>query len=389
MTNELTFFSSLTDKEPKLVSWETVTTIIRGEQLQKLCSEYQSTLAVYEQAKAQGDKERERHLKSQLTHIKQQCPAIMPQAMVEGGKSADDITRFMPFMIVDLDHIPADKMAAVEEIVKKSEYARLAYRTISGHGLRVIVKMNGDVTKDNFKDAWLSANEKIKEITCVEYDNQCGNVNRLCGLAHDPRAVYRPMSKELKIKSFKTQKQKTGRRPSSSKAGATARSLVEAEGQEYVEGNRNRYVSRAIYWMNRFGIDQDKTLDWAKEEFDEYDAANGYPIDNIVKNIYGKHQGEHNTCRPSAFNTGARTSKATIMEVEAFLTARYRFRRNILSQQVEYTSLIPHPSFLIPLTDAAENTLWIDMQRAGLNTDMQTLHAYLTVSTQCLSPHLE
>lgn len=52
MTNELTFFSSLTDKEPKLVSWETVTTIIRGDQLQKLCSEYQSTLAVYEQAKA-------------------------------------------------------------------------------------------------------------------------------------------------------------------------------------------------------------------------------------------------------------------------------------------------------------------------------------------------
>ena len=104
--------------------------------------------------------------------------------------------------------------------------------------------------------------------------------------------------------------------------------------------------------MNRFGIDQDKTLDWAKEEFDEYDAANGYPIANIVKNIYGKHQGEHNTCRPSAFNTGARTSKATIMEVEAFLTARYRFRRNILSQQVEYTSLIPHPSFSTALPQA-------------------------------------
>ena len=378
MTNELTFFSSLTDKEPKLMSWESVATIIRGDQLQKLCSEYQSTLAVYEQAKAAGDKERERHLKSQLAHIKQQCPAIMPQAMVEGGRSANDITRFMPYMIVDLDHLPADKMAAVADTVKKSEYAHLAYRTISGHGLRVIVKMDGDVTKDNFKDAWLSANEKIKEITGVEYDNQCGNVNRLCGLAHDPKAVYRPLSKALKIKSFKTPKQKAGRRPSSFKAGATARSLVEGEGVEYVEGNRNRYVSRAIYWMNRFGISEEKTLKWALEEFDEYDAANGYPVAGIVKSIYGKHSGEHNTCRPSAFNTESRTSKATIMEVEAFLTARYRFRRNILSQQVEYTSLIPHTSFLIPLTDAAENTLWIDMQRAGLNTDMQTLHAYLT-----------
>ena len=30
------------------------------------------------------------------------------------------------------------------------------------------------------------------------------------------------------------------------------------------------------------------------------------------------------------------------------------------------------------MTDAAENSLWIELQRAGLNTDMQTLHAYLT-----------
>ena len=103
------------------MSWETVTTIIRGDQLQKLCSEYQSTLAVYEQAKAQGDKERERHLKSQLASLKQKCPAIMPQAIVEGGKGADNITQFLPFMIVDLDHIPAESMAMVEGIVKNSE----------------------------------------------------------------------------------------------------------------------------------------------------------------------------------------------------------------------------------------------------------------------------
>ena len=30
MTNEITYFSSLTDKEPKLMSWETVTTVIRS-----------------------------------------------------------------------------------------------------------------------------------------------------------------------------------------------------------------------------------------------------------------------------------------------------------------------------------------------------------------------
>ena len=396
MTNEITYFSSLTDKEPKLMSWETVTTVIRSNQLQQVCCEYQSTLTEYEKAKESGDKERERHLKSQLASLKQKCPAIMPQATVEGGKGADNITRFLPFMIVDLDHIPAESMAMVENIVKNSEYARLAYRTISGRGLRVIVKVDGEVTKDNFKDAWMSANEQIKKICSVEYDKQCGNVNRLCGLAFDPRAVYRPLSKVVKIKTFKEPKKKAGRKPSCSKAGKTARNLVEGEGVEYAEGSRNQYVSRVIYWMNRFGVDADTTLQWAKEEFGDYDAANGHPIDGIVKSVFGNHSTEYNTCRPSAFasDKDSRPRKSTIMEVEAFLTARYHFRRNILSLQVEYCKIeilkngkieklaaqqfnLQSSAFNI-LTDAAENTLWIDMQRAGLNTDMQTLHAYLT-----------
>ena len=389
MTNEITYFSSLTDKEPKLMSWETVPTVIRSNQLQQVCCEYQSTLTEYEKAKESGDKERERHLKSQLASLKQKCPAIMPQAIVEGGKGADNITQFLPFMIVDLDHIPAESMAMVENIVKNSEYARLAYRTISGRGLRVIVKVDGEVTKDNFKDAWMSANEQIKKICSVEYDKQCGNVNRLCGLAFDPQAVYRPLSKAVKIKTFKEPKKKAGRKPSCSKAGKTARNLVEGEGVEYVEGSRNQYVSRVIYWMNRFGVDADTTLQWAKEEFGDYDAANGHPIDGIVKSVFGNHSTEYNTCRPSAFasDKDSRPRKSTIMEVEAFLTARYHFRRNILSLQVEFCKIeilkngkierLAAQQFNV-LTDAAENTLWIDMQRAGLNTDMQTLHAYLT-----------
>ena len=396
MTNEITYFSSLTDKEPKLMSWETVTTVIRSNQLQQVCCEYQSTLTEYEKAKESGDKERERHLKSQLASLKQKCPAIMPQAIVEGGKGADNITQFLPYMIVDLDHIPAESMAMVENIVKNSEYAQLAYRTISGRGLRVIVKVDGEVTKDNFKDAWMSANEQIKKICSIEYDKQCGNVNRLCGLAFDPQAVYRPLSKAVKIKTFKEPKKKAGRKPSCSKAGKTARNLVEGEGVEYVEGTRNQYVSRVIYWMNRFGVDADTTLQWAKEEFGDYDAANGHPIDGIVKSVFGNHSTEYNTCRPSAFasDKDSRPRKSTIMEVEAFLTARYHFRRNILSLQVEYCKIeilkngkieklaaqqfnLQSSAFNI-LTDAAENTLWIDMQRAGLNTDMQTLHAYLT-----------
>ena len=85
------------------MSWETVTTVIRSNQLQQVCCEYQSILTEYEKAKESGDKERERHLKSQLASLKQKCPAIMPQAIClshhlrtrtegdrEGGRPGDE-----------------------------------------------------------------------------------------------------------------------------------------------------------------------------------------------------------------------------------------------------------------------------------------------------------
>ena len=59
MTNEITFFSSLTDTEPKSVSWEHVATIIRSTQLEKLCCDYRKILPLYHQAKDNGDKDRE------------------------------------------------------------------------------------------------------------------------------------------------------------------------------------------------------------------------------------------------------------------------------------------------------------------------------------------
>ena len=399
MTNEITYFSSLTDTEPKRVSWEHVAEMIRSTQFEKLCCEYRNLLSLYHLAKDNGDKDRERHLKSQLASLKQQLPAIMPQAIVKDGKAADDIIRLMPFMMVDLDHIPPERMEVVEKTVKDCEYVRLAYRTISGQGLRAIVKMEDEVTKENFNDAWLSATELLKDLTGVDYDTRCGNINRLSGLACDPRAVYRPLSKVVKIKCHKRKAQKKGKRPACAKAGATARKLVDGEGIAYEEGSRNSYVSRVIYWMNRFGVEADKTREWAEEEFSEYDAANGHPIAGIVKAVFGKHTDEHNTCRPSAFNADgdSRPRKSTIMEVEAYLTARYQFRRNRLSQEVEYSMINQNenikelkdesssnhsnpsnfPTFHL-LSDAAENTLWIELQRAGLNTDMQTLHAYLT-----------
>ena len=48
--NEVNYFSSLRDKEPKLVAWETVATEIRGDRLAEVCRQYRALLPHYDKA---------------------------------------------------------------------------------------------------------------------------------------------------------------------------------------------------------------------------------------------------------------------------------------------------------------------------------------------------
>jgi len=370
------FFSSLSDNQPKAVSWETVATEIRGDRFADLCRQYRGVLALCDEAEQTGDQVRADKLKAQLKGLKNQCAAIIPQVRLEGGRAADCVTGYERYQIVDIDHVPPERMAEAEGLVKADAHTRLAYVTISGRGLRVIAEVQGEVTFENFHDAWRTVNEYYKQLTGLPYDTHCSNNTRMAALSCDPRAVYNSKPKRMRIVRQKTVRRKTGPAPKPEKAGKTARWLVENGGIEYESGQHNDYVSRCVYWMNRFGVEAQKTEEWATEEFKDYNTSHSGIVPSIVTSIYRTYAKEHNTCRPSAFSPDAqRAKRAAIPEIEAWLDGKYKFRRNDISHTVE--CLKGDAKAYRALDDAAENSLWCELNRNGLNVDMQSLHTLL------------
>ncbi|MDY3848123.1 MAG: BT4734/BF3469 family protein, partial [Prevotella sp.] len=103
--NEIEYFSSLTETVPQRRSWETVATEIRtSDSLADLCRRYRTLLASND--------------KTAMKAIKTKCPAIMPQVTLDGGRASANITGYLPYMIIDIDHIPAERMQTVEKQVK-------------------------------------------------------------------------------------------------------------------------------------------------------------------------------------------------------------------------------------------------------------------------------
>ena len=369
--NEVNYFSSLRDKEPKLVAWETVATEIRSDRLAEVCRQYRALLPHYDKAVEEGDNDKAAAFKSKLTALKTQLPAIMPQVRLSGGRTADCITGYERYMIVDIDHIPADVFDMTVKMVRDDLHSRLTYITISGRGLRVIAEVEGEVTNENFRDAWLSVNDYYKKLTSLDYDTQCGNNTRVCGLAHDPKAVFRPCPKRIKIVRHETKaktKKRVGRPPKVERIEDRVMEMVEADGAEYIDGRHNDYITRCLHLMNRYGVPKKKCLEWAVEQFDDYNATHRGSLQNMVKSIYTKYSDDHAT-----LSSG--TGKASVKQVEKYVANHYDLRRNLLSYQLEYRNIEKLKDGLVD--DHFVNSLWRQMQNDGVMTDLQTINTIL------------
>ena len=393
------YFDSLTATEPQGASWEKMMEVLRSDFLKEKTLKYRALLSQLDQAEASGDKAAIDGIKAEMKNVKTGCPAIVCQALLEGGKDKTCIRDYTGYMMADFDHVPADRLAEALAKVKANPYAFVVYTTISGRGFRVIARVDEKVTEVNFRAAWLSVNEYFKGVAGLGYDTQCSNVTRLCGLAWDAKAEYHPVAKRVKVKhsldSKKARKGKGAGRPAkAANLSERVRQMVEADGAVYADGRHNDYVSRCIYLMNRYGVPIDNCIEWALDEFDDYDASHPKTVESMVRNIYHKHSDEHATL---AASTASR--KTSISEMENFISERYNIRLNLLSMKLEFCEkphndnvndtsrshsslddtsrshssfFILHSSFNI-VDDRFVKSLWRKMQLAGINADLQAL----------------
>ena len=124
---QVSLFNGFADKNPKPITIREVVEIIRADQRLQVLTEN------HRRYRAQGDTAR-------AEAEKQHMPCYSVAVLFSGGKQQKHIVSYTGMSIVDLDHIPGERMAEVLEKVRSDEHTLLAYTTISGEGVRVLVK---------------------------------------------------------------------------------------------------------------------------------------------------------------------------------------------------------------------------------------------------------
>ena len=354
---QVSLFNGFADKNPKPITIREVVEIIRADQrLQVLTENHRRYRAMGDTARAEAEK--------------QHMPCYSVAVLFSGGKQQKHIVSYTGLSIVDLDHIPGERMAEVLALVKADPHTLMAYTTISGEGVRILARYEAPLLSPQggkiptamtgplplgggwegaafYKLAFLQVNAYYQRLTGLPYDEKCKNATRISGMAHDPEVYYNPdavpiivdMTKKAvgRPKGVKSEKLKVKSCKVSDVESLVLREL-EQRGVLYAPGSHNKYISDACYMMNRYGVSLDDCTAWALDRFSDYQAE-GNDVASIVRSCYAQTE-EHGTARPPRTVSD---KQATVAQIEAFLAERVQLRRNVVTGFVEVRETHPNP----------------------------------------------
>lgn len=367
-------FMGMYTAKSRVAEWSEVAEIICGEQLKSSTEKYRTQAAL--------------GLDTDANKVKQWMPALCPVVQCDGGRRRQHFVGFTGVGMCDFDHL-ADVGAAFRTACA-DPHAFLVYRTISGHGVRVLFRyvMSGQQPLPSPQDyrgeapGFTVANNYFARLLGAEADMKCKNIGRLSVLCHDAEAVLR-MDAEPFVVSLNTP-EKTKTFPLK-RAVRAIESHLAGEGLEYAPGTYNEYVMRTGYYLNSLGVAREKAEQWAVERFNDYDSQQ---VRSIIASCYA-HVDEFATMPVHALSKKSAAADkafyASVDDIENFLSSVAKFRYNVITRKTEMalnntSSLIPNLSSrkgdspFLELTDRDVNSLWTRMSKTGLKVKLQHLY---------------
>jgi len=275
-------------------------------------------------------------------------PATSVAVLFDGnGRRAAHIQGFTRWAMVDLDHV--EDLAAVVALVKADPHTLLVYRTVSGEGLRIFYRYErkepgARVDATTWPAAFLKGNKYFARLTGCDYDKQCADYSRLCGLAHDAEIYVNPEAAPFVITDDEILEANFGQKQGRSKgrkedptgthaadidqAWPKMEQILQRMGQVWQSGHHHDYVMHAAFVMNRFGVALDDLLKRAAQEWADYDATQR---ERTIRSCYKKKK-QHGTWRLARLVGKPRESAlVTQPEIREWLSARIEVVYNLVT----------------------------------------------------------
>lgn len=292
---------------------------------------------------------------------KKSSPCVSVSVTFSGGKDKAHIEAWTSLGMVDIDHVPPERMADVLQTVRTDEHTLLCFTTISGEGIRILFRYNGltddfAVNEKVHQVVFQAMNQHYARITGCQTDAKCKNATRLTVLAHDPEVYCNPQATECDYAKLqaacdtekKTRQQKKGLRRQLATAVRAAEAELRRRDVRYEPHHHDEYIYQMGLLLNEYGADRETAVEWAARRFEDYPDA-----PRILNNCF-RDTSKHGTRIPQS---GNRKECISLSQLKEYLDKQALFRKNTVTGFTEVTYNLEQPEWR-DLTDRDLNSFW-------------------------------
>ena len=379
---QLSLFRGVHDTQPRPVTLEELVTMMRTDQSVRDLTEK------HRYARTTGDEQGASRYKKMMT-------SFGVAAFFEGGRRQQHIVELTGLSLVDIDHIPAERMSEVLALVRGDEHTLLAYTTLSGKGVRILFRYqindndnenlraplgtppsqsdtpsinrggvssasthlegmqftncpsvyrgtsgtqcSGGSSKhsaEQYKQVFEQGNKYYSTLTGLPTDGQCKNVGRISTIAYDEELYYNPEATPFIIEPEK--KKSVGRPRRVERVKMTVERCEDAVLREL----ERRGVVYAPGSYNKYvnaACYEMNRYGVPEEQCREW-AVNRFAdydtpaVEAIVRSCYQQTE-EHGTAR---LPRRRHSNQATVADIQRFLTeSGVRVRYNVITRKRE------------------------------------------------------
>lgn len=281
---EVSLFATVRSKKPQTIGLEEFIIFVRGERWMKRSMEYR-------RLRATGDEQA-------AALIKNDTEAITPGGTFEGGHRATQLRTLSGVLCLDLDHTN-ERTAEIIDRLKQIPWVMLVFHSISGEGLKVMVRIDIDHV-EQYAGLYAAVMQEVEYRVQFACDPACRDVCHLCYGSYDPQAYYNPDAVPfgLPTEHVATVPAATPTTTDVASGKTTAAAVTEEEflaavrqqnkKMLYIKSNRNVYLYGLLCRLNREGMSMHEAQQLTHRYFD----IEKNELDSIVRSAYS-HTNEH------------------------------------------------------------------------------------------------
>jgi hypothetical protein len=226
---------------------------------------------------------------SKANDIKRGLPAFTISATYKNKRKKENIESYSGLLHLDYDKL--DNVKEVKAKVISIPYTYAAFISPSGNGLKVLVKCNNDMSAHIY--TFNALRGYYDSLLGVKSDRSVKDILRLCFVSYDPDLYLNEDAKVFEHQSYPNNETK------SQKDIKWVWDFTSNK-QQFIEGNRNKFIHLFACNANRFDYDINETLNYAYTYNDS--TFNKEEIERTVKSAYENNVNEKGSAAKPAIS---------------------------------------------------------------------------------------